>query len=234
MTHNPHRLRSFALAAATFLVLATSAGAVPASPEQMNLAPGAVPSDVTGRFDERPDVVEAQATLFDFPSDGSTIVGSTGFLDSEQAGYFWSVSRGDSVTESFTGPAVVWAYALHVDVIENVLNSGAFVNWNVIINGVTVDNFTVAEGFVGTVNRTASFASIPGPGYTVELRVTNEVAGGQGSHTLRYAGVGNHQVELIGQGFTQEIPALSPLGLTCLALLLFAFGFWLLRRRRAI
>jgi hypothetical protein len=37
----------------------------------------------------------------DFPSASSTVVGSVGFIDATQVGYFWSKARGDSVTQTF-------------------------------------------------------------------------------------------------------------------------------------
>ena len=39
---------------------------------------------------------------FAFPSASSTVVGSTGFIDDCQVGYFWSASRGDSVSQTFS------------------------------------------------------------------------------------------------------------------------------------
>jgi hypothetical protein len=195
---------TLSLAGILGIVGIAQAPAAGVTPEQRNLRsgrkvfkprpPAVAPSDMLRAGPEDTD------TIFSYPSSSSTIVGSVGFIDAEQVGYFWSVGRGDSVTETFAAaePSVT-SYKLDVDVVENVLNSGAFVNWDVLINGVTVDNFTVNEGFLGTVSRTASFAAIAGPNYTVELRVTNEVAGGQGSHSLRYAGTGLHQVELLGQ-----------------------------------
>jgi hypothetical protein len=139
----------------------------------------------------------APGTTFPFPSATSKVIGSVGFIDSQQVGYFWDVGRGDSVSETFTGPPTITSYALDVDVITNVLNSGAFVNWNVWINGVLVDNFTVNEGFTGTVSRsTGGFGTIFGPVYSVDLQVTNTVPGGMGSHTFRYAGTGMNQVTL--------------------------------------
>jgi hypothetical protein len=142
----------------------------------------------------------ATEATFDYPSDDSTIVGSVGFIDDDEVGFFWSVGRGDSVTETFADAPSITGYSLDVDVLSNALNSGAFVNWDVIINGVTVDNFTVNEGFLGTVSRSATFPAIAGPNYTVEMRVTNEVAPGEGSHTFRYALSGFHQVELVSGG----------------------------------
>ncbi len=189
--------------------------------ELRNLDPGVVIDQP-----EPPDwtVPNGGPYAFDFPSDDSIVVASTGFLDAEQVGYFWSVSRGDSVTETFAGPPTVSAFSLDVDVIENFLNSGAFCNWDVIINGVTVDNFTVNEGFVDTVSRSQSFNPIAGPDYTVEIRMTNEVPGGQGSHSLRYAGVGANQIEL-----SESVPATPPVALVLLALVLLAGGAMLYR-----
>lgn len=229
--HMITRLRFGALMA---LFLAWPIGAAPLSPDQMNLGAGATVPTRTGTWDDPASFPEAPEGTFDFPSSGSTIVGSTGFIDAEQVGYFWSVTRGDSVVEAFAGPSSISSYALHVDVLDNALNSGAFVNWNVIINGVTVDNFSVDEGFLGTVNRFASFPAIAGPGYNVELRVTNEVASGQGSHTFRYAGNGNNRIEFNVAGSSLlAIPTISPVGLALFVLLLAAVGFRLLRRQRS-
>src|SRR4051812_19346127 len=47
------------------------------------------------------------AAVHPFPSAASTIVGSVGFIDSEQVGYFWSANRGDSVAETLSGPGAV-------------------------------------------------------------------------------------------------------------------------------
>jgi len=167
----------------------------------MNLDPGARPNSLQPSGESAsPNPFRDPEAVYTFPSALSIVVGSTGFVDAEQVGFFWSVVRGDSVTESFAGPSSIKQYSLDVDVISNGLNNGAFVNWNVLINGVLVDNFTVNDGFFGTVSRSASFGAIAGPNYAVELRVTNEVAGGEGSHTFRYAGIGFNEVELIPSG----------------------------------
>jgi hypothetical protein len=131
-----------------------------------------------------------------YPSSSSTIVGSVGFIDSEQVGYFWSASRGDSVTESLSGPNKVKKAKLALDVVQNALNSGAHVDWTLSINGTDVGSFQINEGQLGAVNQSFSFPKITGGTYVVKLRVTNEVAGGEGSHTWRYAGDGPHSIKL--------------------------------------
>jgi hypothetical protein len=131
-----------------------------------------------------------------FPSDDSSVVGSVGFIDANQVGYFWSAARGDLVSETFAGPLGIYSVTLNLEVIENALNSGAFVDWDVEINGIVVGSFTVNQGFLGPFTQTYAFPRIAGPMYTVTLRVTNEVAGGQGSHTLAYADPFAHSVRL--------------------------------------
>ena len=188
------------IAMVAFVGIAAPSTAASVSPEQQNLSPGYVARPLSSA----PRVQmwtppEATDAVFDFPSDDSTVVGSLGFINAEEVGYFWSVSRGDLVSETFADAPSITSYRLDVDVVSNALNGGAFVNWNVLINDVLVDNFTVDEGFFGTVSRAATFPSIDGPNYTVEMRVTNEVPIGQGSHSFRYAGVGFHQVELAAE-----------------------------------
>jgi hypothetical protein len=133
---------------------------------------------------------------FEFPSSDSTVVASTGFIDDDEVGYFWSAARGDRVTENFSGPASVDGAVLKATVITNALNSGAEVDWRIEINGVVVGRFRVREGFTGTFTVSRAFAPIPGPMYHVTIRVTNEVAGGEGSHTLAYAGASTHVIKL--------------------------------------
>jgi len=81
------------------------------------------------------------------------------------------------------------------DVTLNALNGGNVVDMDLVINGVVVDSFTMDE-FATHVSRSASFAAIAGPTYVVELRVTNLVPGGGGSVAFRYAGVGDHTLNL--------------------------------------
>lgn len=133
-----------------------------------------------------------------FPSASSTVIASTGFVDSEQVGYFWSAARGDSVAETFSGPAHVKKIILKLDVVSNGLAAGAHVDWAVSVNGTDVGTFTVVSGQTGPLTEKDSFAPIGGGSYAVKIRVTNEVAGGDGAHTLRYAGAGPHSVKLKG------------------------------------
>lgn len=138
----------------------------------------------------------APGATYAFPSATSTVVASVGFIDATQVGYFWSVSRGDSVTETFNGPASITAVGLRVTVPTNVLSNGAYVAWGLYINSVAVARFKVPQGFVGTKSLRRTFAAINGPAYTVSLRVLNEVAPGEGSITLVYAGTSPHVLQL--------------------------------------
>ena len=126
-------------------------------------------------------------TVFAFPSSTSTVIGSVGFVNSCEVGYFWSASRGDSVEQTFTGPASITKALLRAYVVQNVLNSGAHVDWKLSINGIDVAQFRVNQGVTGTVQVGKTFSAITGPSYDVKIRVTNEVASGQGSITLAYA-----------------------------------------------
>ncbi|PCJ51590.1 MAG: hypothetical protein COA70_13975 [Planctomycetota bacterium] len=130
-----------------------------------------------------------------FPSASSVVIGSVGQIDGENVGYFWSMARGDSVTESFAGPASITGYTLDVDMPLNVLNNGNTLGWDVVINGTVVDSFTVLE-LQTSISLSANFAAIAGPNYNVALRATSEVPGGGGSHSFRYAGVGNNALTL--------------------------------------
>lgn len=116
----------------------------------------------------------------------ATVVGSVGYINPNEVGYFWSVSRGDSVTETFAdGLPFVTQTRLDLDVIQNVLNSGNSVNWNVLLNGTVIGSFSVAQGFTGPVTHILNHAAVAhiGGNYTVRMEVANEVPGGGGSHT---------------------------------------------------
>jgi len=139
------------------------------------------------------------AGLHTFPSDDSTVVGSLGFINSTEIGWFWSVARGDMVSESFLDPLpYVSQAAFDFAVPNNVLNSGAEVDWDVVINGTTIGSFIIPQGFTGPKSLDFSFAPIAsiGGAYDVAFVVTNEVPGGYGSHTFAYAGEYPNSVEL--------------------------------------
>jgi hypothetical protein len=91
----------------------------------------------------------AQSTTFAFPSSTSTVVGSIGFIDADEVGFFWTVHRGDRVSETFSGPSSVNRAILKVEVVRNVLVSAQEVDWNLEINGTVVGSFTVPSGFTG-------------------------------------------------------------------------------------
>jgi hypothetical protein len=135
---------------------------------------------------------------FDFPSASSEVVGSVGFIGDDEVGLFWSVARGDRVSERFSGPRVVRRAILDVEVVTNVLTGGAFVDWDLVVEGNVVGSFTVQEGFLGPVHLDVRFPRIRGgrDGYDVTIRVTNEVPSGQGAHTLAFAGSYAHSIKL--------------------------------------
>jgi hypothetical protein len=143
-----------------------------------------------------PGGATAQSATFAFPSSTSTVVGSVGFVNAEEVGFFWTAQRGDRVSETFTGPGSVNRAILRVEVVRNVLISGEEVDWNLEINGTVVGSFTVPQGFTGPLTLDVSFPAILGPTYAVTIRVTNDVPGGSGSHTLAYAGNFAHSIEL--------------------------------------
>lgn len=151
------------------------------------------PATVSGV--EASPAVEPGAT-YAFPSADSVVVASTGFIDDVQVGYFWSSARGDSVSETFAGPRRIKRAVLDVEVVENFLNNGAQVDWDIVINGKVVGKFTVSEGEVGPIKKNVTFPRIRGGEYDVTIRVTNEVAAGEGSHSLAYAGDFEHSIKL--------------------------------------
>jgi len=138
----------------------------------------------------------APSAIYMFPSSSSTVVASIGFIDDDEVGYFWSVARGDLVSQTFSGPASVNGALLKATVVTNVLNGGAEVDWNLEINSVVVGRFRVVEGFTGTLTLARTFAPISGPNYDVTIRVTNEVPPGGGSISLAYAGAWIHGIKL--------------------------------------
>ncbi|MCU0915884.1 MAG: hypothetical protein MUC88_15180 [Planctomycetes bacterium] len=144
--------------------------------------------------------VVSPASPHSFPSAGSTVVGSVGFIDSQQIGYFWSAARGDRVEETFADP-LPWVNRAVFDfaVPENVLSPNPL-EWDVLINSTVVGDFQIGVRFAGDMHLDLSFAPVANIGgqYTVAFVVTNEVAVGDGSHSLAYAGAWPHTVELSG------------------------------------
>ena len=102
------------------------------------------------------------------------------------------------MSETFIGPVKALGIRLRLEVVTNVLNNGAQVDWDVEVNGNLVGSFTIGEGVLGFVVANYTFPAITGPMYEVTLRVTNDVPPGQGSHTFAYADPFAHSVELLG------------------------------------
>jgi hypothetical protein len=131
-----------------------------------------------------------------FPSANSTVIGSVGFVDDDEVGYFWSAARGDSVTQVVKGPAKIKHAILKVEVVYNGLAAGEHTAWNLEIDGDVVGDFDVQPGFTGVVKVNAKFAKKTGGEYEVAIRMTNEVAPGGGAITLAYAGDHAHSINL--------------------------------------
>jgi MYXO-CTERM domain-containing protein len=161
----------------------------------------------------------AMGQTFPFPSAGSAVVGSVGFINPNEVGFFWTATRGDSVSETFgSALASVNSTTLRLNVVQNALNSGNSVNWDVLLNGTTIGNFTVPQGFLGALNVPLAHAPVAAVGgnYALRIQVTNVVPGGGGSHSL---------AANIGTSVT-FVPAPASLGLLGLA------GLAAARRRR--
>ncbi|WP_235923045.1 PEP-CTERM sorting domain-containing protein [Rugamonas aquatica] len=129
----------------------------------------------------------ANTYSFSFPTAGSTVVSSVGFLTPTEIGYFWSMSRGDSVTQGYAGSGVFGTTNLELDlnVTRNTLNSGASVQWDVLVNGQDVGDWNVAQGDgTGISHLSLSFGAVGGEFNSLALVVKNNVPGGQGSIAL--------------------------------------------------
>lgn len=113
------------------------------------------------------------------------MVASVGTLAPGEYGYFWSVSRGDLIAETFSGTGLpsVSKLDLAFGITKNVLNSGAQVNWDVSINSVSVGTWSWSDtDGTGLFSTSYTFPSIAGGGnYTLAMKVSNEVPGGLGS-----------------------------------------------------
>ncbi len=132
-----------------------------------------------------------------FPSSSSTVVGSVGFINGTECGYFWSASRGDSVTQTIHGPGAIRHAILKLDVVTNSLTGGSEVDWDILINGINIGQFIVHQGQTGLIRFRSHFGRIVGPNYDVVIKVTNEVPAGDGSHTFAYAGALPHSIQLL-------------------------------------
>lgn len=128
----------------------------------------------------------AMAGVHTYPSAGSSVVGSVGFINPDEVGYFWSAARGDSVQETLADSLpIVSQIKLDLVVPFNGLSAGNQVNWAVELNGTEVGTFSVGQGVTGPISHTFDFAGISSPGsYTLRIEARNTVPGGGGSHTF--------------------------------------------------
>lgn len=162
----------------------------------------------------------ALADTHDFPSNDSTVTASVGVINENEIGWFLSASMGHKVTEVFAdGEAEIERAILDIEVPQNTL-TGTPVEWEVLINGVTIGDFQVLPGFLGSIHKDMLFDPISASGgeYEVALVVTNDVPFMGGAHTLAYAGPYDHSIQLIPEPATLSLLVLS--------------GLCLLRRRR--
>jgi len=135
--------------------------------------------------------VSAATYTDSFPSDDSAVVASSGEINLGEYGYFWSVLRGDSITETFSGTGLnsVNGLDLSFSITKNSLSQ--YVYWDVYVNGIVVGdwNWTPISG-TGLLNLSYSFGDIIGNGtYEIAMKVSNEVAAGYGSIAIGYPGV---------------------------------------------
>lgn len=133
---------------------------------------------------------EAQTFTTDFPTATATGLGSISFDSETQSfGYFYSLGDGVSAALS-TGLTSVGSLGLTIPIAANGLNSGAFVNFDVRLNGTTVGTASVPQGATGALTFNSTFAAVNNAGgrYTLALVENNTVPGGFGSIALGVPG----------------------------------------------
>lgn len=93
---------------------------------------------------------------------------------------------GDYWEQTFlnTGQASANQMDLALNIDQNGLAAGAFINLDVLINSTLVGQISVVSGPPGTQNHSFNFGSIAGPNYTIRLLETNTVPGGQGAASM--------------------------------------------------
>lgn len=130
---------------------------------------------------------QAASVSVAFPSTTASVTGSVGFISPGQVGYFWSSARGDQVSESYAATGLFGATTLDLDltVLSNGLASGQSVDWDVLVNGVDVGDWSwgSADG-TGATHLSLSFAAIAGEFSSLALVVKNEVPPGAGAISL--------------------------------------------------
>ncbi|MCP5249604.1 MAG: PEP-CTERM sorting domain-containing protein [Candidatus Accumulibacter sp.] len=132
-------------------------------------------------------VAQAASVTVTFPSSLATVVASVGSLSATEVGYFWSMARGDSVSQGYpaTGLFNVSSLSMDLNVTQNVLAAGQSVDWDVLVNGIDVGDWSWSDADgTGLTNVALSFAAIAGEFSSLALVVSNEVPSGGGSIAL--------------------------------------------------
>jgi len=154
-----------------------------------------------------------------YPSASSIVVASTGQIEPGEYGSFWSVARGDSITQTFTGTGL--ASVNELDLVLPITQYGLQVpvDWNVKVNNQLVGSWVWTPGAsTGQLDVTYRFPDIVGAdSYTVSMQVSNEVPPGDGSIAI---GTGTMTL----QGGSSVPDACSTLALFGLGLSVLGFG----------
>ena len=161
-----------------------------------------------------------------FPSEDSTVVASAGVIGSGQYGWFWSVARGENITENFTGTGLdeVFQLDLNFEITYNNLVAGDYTEWDVLINGNSVGGWTWTYSMgLGVVDASYSFAPIAGAGnYALRMEIVNEVPPHHGSIAIGFPG------EMVMHGSSTGVP---DTGSTLVLLTSVLMGLGVLRQR---
>jgi hypothetical protein len=176
--------------------------------------------------------VEAHAAVtLNFPSaDSETFyLGAVGVLGAGGGGH--AFATGNSVSETFVGTGLAEADAAHWQFrMSNFTNTGVTSTFNVLINGVTIDDFSFVSVGSGDVNFdfTSQFGPIAGDAYILSFVATSTVPGGEGSWNFYPDG----QVTLSGGALTAGVP--EPASWALMILGFGAAGGALRSRRRVV
>lgn len=99
-------------------------------------------------------------------------------------------TAGDYWAQEFdaTGLNCVGSLSLDLFIDDNILDTGAQVDMNVLLNGTAVGSFTLLPGVTGLQNFTFNpIGPISGPDFYVKMLETNTVPGGFGSVSINPA-----------------------------------------------
>ncbi|UJP05456.1 MAG: PEP-CTERM sorting domain-containing protein [Nitrosomonas sp.] len=129
----------------------------------------------------------APAYHFSFPAASASVTASAGFIDANEIGHFWSASNGDKIQQNFTDSEFynVTGLELDLNVTSNTLTSDASVDWDVLINGMDVGDWSWSSASgIGSTHLSLSFAPVIGEFKSLALVVKNDVPVGFGSIAL--------------------------------------------------